>query len=197
MQNCASVSGWHTHEFPEQVVPAPQLPQLTARIAPQLSTPVFVPHAAPNRAQNCASLSGWHTQAFPEQLVPAPHWPPLGPQVVMLPHAFVALPHCAFAGQTGAGQAHWLLVLQTRSLEQPPQLSVRITPQLSTPDLAPHPAPSRAQKACALSGWHTEQVPDTLHVPCEHEPQSIVRDAPQRSVSCATPHWRPEMPQSC
>ena len=106
VQNCASLSGVQPHWLaappPPHVWAPVQVPQLTVRLAPQLSMVVTPPQRAPTRVHSAALDSGWQVQVkLVEQTLPLAHAPQLltkrdAPQRSMVlsePHARPAAVH--------------------------------------------------------------------------------------------------------
>jgi len=144
--SCPSVSGVQPHRFASaapHVLPAGQVPQVTARDRPHVSTPETGPQFFPNRAQRAASLSQPHSPATP---LPPQVWPPSQAQVGVrvTPQRSTRLT----PGPQRREAAHRAASVSGMG----PQVTVRGLAQLSSPTTTPHVFWSRPQKAESDSG---------------------------------------------
>ena len=183
--------------------PEAQPPHATSvRWSPQLSTPDLAPHSAPSREQKAALDSGMQTHALFEQLSPVPEHVP---QLVVLGAPQLSVPdlvpqaapvRAQKAALDSGAHTHWFAPEQLSPVpEQPPQLTLRLLPQLSVPDLVPHSAPKREQKAALDSGLQEQVLFEQLSPVPEHVPQLTLRLLPQLSVPDLVPHSAPRRAQ--
>jgi hypothetical protein len=164
--SCVFVSGTHAHApFASQDWFAPHAPQVTVRVAPQLSAPCTFPQTREpqRRAARLPSLSGVQPHTFAVPGFPPPHVAPRAehvlPQLSVPPHPSAMLPQfLPCAAHVVGVQPH------TFDVPPPPQLFtpahaphatfVRRFPHESGPVTAPQFFPRRAQNCAAVSGVH-------------------------------------------
>lgn len=115
---------------------------------------------------------------------------PQPPQLVLLPQAFVIVPHES-TKQRGAGQTQTLLAQLSPLPHKPQLLMLRVAPQLSVALNEPQVLPNLEHIAAFVSGVQTQLFPEQLSL-LLHEPQlDTVRAAPQLSVPERDPQTAP------
>ncbi len=113
----------------------PQPPHETVREVPQRSVRVTDPQVAPAAEHSSASVSGLHTQELPEHIwVVVLH---VFEQELDPPQALETVPQ-ATPLHEGVGHSHEPELHTSSLLQEPQELTVRWTPQLSVVDNPPH-----------------------------------------------------------
>jgi hypothetical protein len=171
LQNDALLSGAQLQTLvASQLCGEVQLPQDALREAPQLSVPLTVPQFLPRPAQKAASVSAVQPQTFDAPQVwgdaQLPHDAVRGELQLSVPLTvpqFVPSRLQNAASLSGEQEVHWPALLHWLEAAQVPQVTLRLTPQLSTAVRLPHARPACAQRVASDSGVQLEQTPASVH----------------------------------